>query len=115
MSEPDMADDLGAPLDWRSRLGGGFLPRLISRPTMAAVAAIVTFSGTTPFAILVIVVTVLLSWEWGHLVHGREANAAIAVHVVAASVAAVLAAFVSVGLGLLALPIGAILAMLLSL
>jgi phosphatidate cytidylyltransferase len=48
-------------------------------------------------------------------VHGREANAAIVVHIIAATVAAVLAAFVSVGLGLLALPIGAILAMLLSL
>ena len=55
------------------------------------------------------------SWEWGRLVHGRDADLVIAVHVAAAGVAAVLAAVGFVGLGLLALPIGAILAMLLSL
>ena len=74
-----------------------------------------TFSGTVPFAVLVVAVTVLLSWEWGRLVHGREADLVIAVHVAAAGVAAVLAAVGFVALGLLALPIGAILAMLLSL
>jgi phosphatidate cytidylyltransferase len=49
------------------------------------------------------------------LVHGREADVVIAIHVGSAGAAAVLAAFGYVGLGLLALPIGAILAMLLSL
>jgi phosphatidate cytidylyltransferase len=63
----------------------------------------------------VVAVTVLLSWEWGRLVHGREADLVVAVHVGAAGVAAVLAAVGFVGLGLLALPIGAILALLLSL
>jgi phosphatidate cytidylyltransferase len=53
--------------------------------------------------------------EWGRLVHGSEADIVIAVHVGAVAIAAVLAAFGFVGLGLLALPIGSILAMLLSL
>ncbi len=60
-------------------------------------------------------VTLLLSWEWGRLVHGREGDLLIAVHACAAGGAAVLAAMGFVGLGLLALPIGAILATLLSL
>jgi phosphatidate cytidylyltransferase len=48
-------------------------------------------------------------------VHGREADLVIAVHLGAVGVAGVLAAVGFVGLGLLALPIGAILATLLSL
>jgi phosphatidate cytidylyltransferase len=48
-------------------------------------------------------------------VHGREADVAIAVHAGAVGLAIVLAALNKVGLGLLALPIGAILAMLLTL
>ncbi len=116
MSEPDEAGNgAGAARELQARLGSDFAPRLASGLAMGAVAAIFTFSGMIPFAVLVVVVTMLLSWEWGRLVHGRQADAVIAVHVIAAGAAAVLAAFVSVGLGLLALPIGAILAMLLSL
>ena len=46
-----------------------------------------------PFAVLVVVVAMLLSWEWGRLVHGREGDVVIAVHACAAGGAAVLAAF----------------------
>lgn len=116
MSEDDEArDGAGASADVRARLGTDFMPRLASGLAMGVVAALCTFSGAAPFAVLVVAVTVLLSWEWGRLVHGREADLVIAVHVGAAGAAAVLAAVGFVGLGLLALPIGAILAMLLSL
>jgi phosphatidate cytidylyltransferase len=116
MSEPDEAGRAtDAPLDMRSRLGSDFGPRLGSGLAMAAVAAICTFSGAVPFAVLVVVVTLLLSWEWGRLVHGSDGTVVVAVHMVAAGLAAILAALGYVGLGLLALPIGAILAMLLSL
>jgi phosphatidate cytidylyltransferase len=116
MSEPDEAGRAtDAPLDMRSRLGSDFGPRLVSGLAMAAVAAICTFSGAVPFAVLVVVVTLLLSWEWGRLVHGSEGTVVVAVHMVSAGLAAILAALGYVGLGLLALPIGAILAMLLSL
>jgi phosphatidate cytidylyltransferase len=74
-----------------------------------------TLLGPLPFAGLVILVTLLLSWEWGRLVHGRDGDLLIAVQACAAGGAAVLAALGYVGLGLLALPIGAILATLLSL
>jgi phosphatidate cytidylyltransferase len=96
-------------------LGKDFIPRLLSGLVMAAVAAACVFWGVVPFAVLVVVVTLLLSWEWGRLVHGREGTLVIAVHMAAAGLAAVLAGLGYVGLGLLALPIGAILALLLSL
>jgi phosphatidate cytidylyltransferase len=114
MNEHDDAGD-SEPFDLAQRLGSDFRTRVVSGLGMGAVAALFTFSGATAFSILVVVVALLLSWEWGRLVHGREADVAVAIHVGAAGVAAVLAAFGFVGLGLLALPIGAILAMLLSL
>jgi phosphatidate cytidylyltransferase len=116
MSEHDEAGGgAGAQPDLRARLGDDFAQRLVSGLAMGAVAALCTFLGATPFAVLVVVVTVLLSWEWGRLVHGREGDVVIAVHIVTVAGAAVLAAFEKVGLGLLLLPIGAILATLLTL
>jgi len=115
MSENDDAGDDAEPFDLAARLGSDFGPRVISGLAMGAVAALFIFSGVTAFSVLVVIVALLLSWEWGRLVHGREADVVIAIHVGSAGAAAVLAAFGYVGLGLLALPIGAILAMLLSL
>jgi phosphatidate cytidylyltransferase len=116
MSEHDEAGGGdGAYPHVRARLGDDFAQRLVSGLVMGAVAAVCTFLGTMPFAVLVVAVAMLLSWEWGRLVHGREGDVAIAVHAAAAGGAAVLAAFEKVGLGLLLLPIGAILATLLTL
>ena len=85
MSEDDEArDGVDAPRDARARLGRDFMPRVASGLVMGAVAALCTFTGAMPFACLVVVVTVLLSWEWGRLVHDREADLVIAVHVAAA-------------------------------
>jgi phosphatidate cytidylyltransferase len=108
-------DGAGARPDLRARLGDDFAQRLVSGLAMGAVAALCTFLGAMPFALLVVVVTVLLSWEWGRLIHGREGDMVIGVHAAAAGGAAVLAAFGKVGLGILLLPIGAILATLLTL
>ena len=72
MSEDDEArDGAGAPPDARARLGRDFMPRLASGVAMGAVAALCTFTGALPFAVLVVAVAVLLSWEWARLVHGR--------------------------------------------
>ena len=85
MSEDDEAtDDAGASLDVRERLGGDFVTRLASSLAMGAVAALFTFTGMAAFAVLVVAVTMVLSWEWGRLVHGREADLVIAVHMGAA-------------------------------
>ena len=68
-----------------------------------------------PFAVLVVVVAVLLSWEWGRLVHGRGGRHRAGRPSGCRGAAAVLAAFGFVGLGAAGAAIGAILAMLLSL
>jgi phosphatidate cytidylyltransferase len=117
MSEHEEADsgDAGGRGDLRSRLGEDFPSRVGSGLAMGAVAALCTFLGPALFAALVVAVAMLLSWEWARLVHGRDSDLLMAVHVCAAGGAALLAAFGYVGLGLLALPIGAILATLLSL
>src|SRR5581483_599805 len=116
MSEDDEAKgDAGTSLDVQARLGEDFTTRLLSGLVMGVVAALFTVSGAAAFSVLVVAVTLLLSWEWGRLVHGREADVVVAVHVGTAAVATVLSAVGFVGLGLLALPIGAILALLLSL
>jgi phosphatidate cytidylyltransferase len=96
-------------------LGADFPSRVVSGLAMGAVAAVFTFTGETPFSALVVAAAMLLGWEWGRLVHGRDADLVLAILIGAAGLAGLLAAFGYVGLGLLALPIGAILATLLSL
>src|SRR5262245_47647300 len=111
----DEHDNSGALHGWAERLGEDFPLRLASGLVMGAVAALFTVWGLWPFAILVVLVALAVSWEWGRLVHGREADIVIAVNASAAAVAAVLAAMGYALLGLMALLIGAILATLLSL
>ena len=100
---------------WVARLGEDFAARLLTSLVVGTVAAIFTFSGPTPFAILAVAVALLVSWEWGRLVHGPDAGILVAVQIGTVAVAGLLAASLSPGLGLLALPIGAILATLLTL
>jgi phosphatidate cytidylyltransferase len=114
MSEDDEAGNREPP-SLRSRLGSDFTTRLVSGLAMGAVVALFTFTGPVPFTVLVVAVTVALSWEWGRLVHGGEGDVVIAVQIATVALAAVLAALEKVGLGLVILPIGAILALLLSL
>ena len=97
------------------RLGNDFPLRLTAGLAMGAVALAFTLAGVMPFAVLVVAVALFVSWEWGRLVHGKEAGAVVAVQIVTAFLAGALAAFGLVGLALLTLPIGGILAALLSL
>jgi phosphatidate cytidylyltransferase len=106
--------DLG-PSGTGPALGSDFRLRLVWGFGMAAVAAAFIFAGTISFSVLVVIVALLLSWEWSRLVHGPGADIVLAVHLAAAFAAAVLAAIGYVGLGLLALSIGAILTVVLSL
>jgi phosphatidate cytidylyltransferase len=62
-----------------------------------------------------VAVSLLVSWEWGRLVHAGDAGILVAIEIGTTGAAGLLAAFGYVGLGLLALPIGAILVALLSL
>jgi phosphatidate cytidylyltransferase len=111
----DHEDTDGSAGGWRERLGSDFLARLLSGVAMAAGVALFTLSGPMAFAVMVVAIAELVSWEWARLVHGPELGLLIAVQVASVAVAGLVAAFVSPGLGLLALSIGAILAALLSL
>ena len=116
MSEHDnSAPGNGLQAGWAGRLGNDFRLRLAAGLGMGAVALAFTLAGVMPFAVLVVLVALVVAWEWGRLVHGTEAGAVVAVLIGAAALAGILAAVGLVGLGLLALPIGAILAALLSL
>jgi len=112
-SEP--GGEEGSPRAGLTWLGSDFTTRLASGLVMVALAAATLFAGPAAFNALVFVLALLLSWEWGRLVHGRSADTVIAVHIGATALAVGLAALGFVGLGLLALPIGAIVATLLSL
>lgn len=108
------------PLDARSdgvaeRLGGDFRVRLASGIALAIGVALLTLAGPVPFAVLVAVAALLVSWEWCRMVHGPEYGALLAVLLGTTGLAAFLAAIGYVALGLLVLPIGAILATVLSL
>ena len=89
--------------------------RLAAGLAMGAVALAFTLAGVMPFAVLVLLVALVVCWEWARLVHGAEAGTVAAVLIGTTALAAILAAVGLVGLGLLTLPIGAILAALLSL
>ena len=116
MSEHDnSAPENGLQAGWAGRLGNDFRLRLAAGLGMGVVALAFTLAGVMPFAVLVVLVALVVAWEWGRLVHGTEAGAIVAVLIGAAALAGILAAVGLVGLGLLALPIGAILAALLSL
>ena len=116
MSEHDnSAPGNGLQAGWAGRLGNDFRLRLAAGLGMGVVALAFTLAGVMPFAVLVVLVALVVAWEWGRLVHGTEAGAIVAVLIGAAALAGILAAVGLVGLGLLALPIGAILAALLSL
>lgn len=87
-------------------------PRIISAAVLAAVALWLTYAGPIPFAGLVILITVLMCWEWGRLVRGQNFDFALLVHG-ACSVAACVAAVMGVtALGVVLLLIGAVLVLL---
>jgi phosphatidate cytidylyltransferase len=100
---------------WVARLGGDFAVRLLTGMGVAACVALFILSGPMPFAALVVGASLLVGWEWGRLVHGPDVGILVAAQLGTAAVAGVLAASGFVGLGLLTLPIGAILATFLSL
>jgi len=111
----NFGQDDGAQRSWTARLGSDFPVRLAAGLAMGAVALTFTLAGAMPFAVLVVLAALVVSWEWGRLVHGKDAGIVVAVQIGTAALAGILAAAGFVGLGLLALPIGAILATLLSL
>lgn len=66
--------------------------RILSGLVMAGLALALVWAGVTAFALLILAVGLLMSWEWGHLVRATSADTAILVHAGAVGVATLLAA-----------------------
>ncbi len=66
--------------------------RVASGIVLAGVALAANYAGPLALSALVIVIAVLMCWEWGHLVRGTALDAALLVHGVAVVAAAALAA-----------------------
>jgi phosphatidate cytidylyltransferase len=86
----------------------GLWIRIASALVLAVVAFGLAFAGLLPFAALVLVVALAMSWEWSRLVRGDGFDLTLAVHGLCVAVAVVLAAAGFVALGVAVLLIGTI-------
>jgi phosphatidate cytidylyltransferase len=82
-------------------------PRAMSALVLGCVVLALVYAGSTPFAGLVLVVAILMSWEWGRVVRGAAFDLSFLVHAAAVAVAAMSAANGSPALALAAVVIGA--------
>ncbi len=69
-----------------------FQQRLTSSVVMITVALALVYAGPLPFALLLVGIALLMSWEWGHLVRGTDADTGFIVHATAVTLAIVFAA-----------------------
>jgi phosphatidate cytidylyltransferase len=82
-------------------------PRALSALVLGCVVLALVYGGPTPFAGLVLVVAILMSWEWGRVVRGASFDLSFLVHGAAVAVATVTAAKGSLTLAFAAVVIGA--------
>jgi phosphatidate cytidylyltransferase len=82
--------------------------RLVSGIAFAALAFALTYAGPIPFAVLVLVCAMVISWEWGRLVRGVAFDLGFFVHAGAVAAGIALAAAGYAALGLAALVVAAI-------
>jgi phosphatidate cytidylyltransferase len=66
--------------------------RLLSGTAFAAIAVGLLYAGVWPFAALMLVVTLLMCWEWGHIVRSPGFDTVLGVHAATVVVAVILAA-----------------------
>lgn len=82
--------------------------RIVSGFVLAAIALAFAYAGAKPFAVLVLVVALFLSWEWGRMVRGVATDLGFYVHALAVTVAIALAMAGYAALSLAVLVTGAI-------
>ncbi|MFA6140250.1 MAG: phosphatidate cytidylyltransferase, partial [Hyphomicrobium sp.] len=80
------ADPSGTP--W---LSNNLKLRILSGAVLASVAFLLAFAGPLPFAFLILVCALVISWEWGRLVRGATFDLGFFVHAIAVAAAIVLA------------------------
>ncbi|MEO1206212.1 MAG: phosphatidate cytidylyltransferase [Pseudomonadota bacterium] len=105
MSDQSLSSYLSAR--WSSKSFKDLRPRVLSGITMLAGSLFFLFIGAIPFAILVFVVSLVMSWEWGRLVRGHSADRSYLVHATAVATAILLAITGQHQLAILAIALGA--------
>jgi phosphatidate cytidylyltransferase len=93
----------------RSELG----KRLVSGIVFAGFAIGLAWAGHNPFALLVLIVAVVMSWEWTRVVRDTDLDLTLIVHAAAVAASTILAALGYAALGLATLIIGTITVLLL--
>jgi phosphatidate cytidylyltransferase len=89
-------------------LSANLKSRIVSGAVLAAVAFGLAYAGPGSFALLVLVVALFVSWEWGRMVRGVSADLAFAIHAVAVAAAIGLTAVGYAALGVAVLVTAAI-------
>ncbi len=82
--------------------------RLLSGAVLASVAFLLALAGPLPFALLILVCALVISWEWGRLVRGATFDLGFFVHAIAVAAAIILAGAGYAALAVAVLAIAAI-------
>jgi phosphatidate cytidylyltransferase len=85
--------------------------RLVPGVVLAAVTGILTWAGLIPFAALMLVIGLLMCWEWARVVRNGELDITLLVHATSTALAVGLAAAGLAALGLAAVVGGAMIAL----
>lgn len=83
--------------------------RLVSALALGLVTLAALFAGTIAFAVIVLIVSVVMSWEWGRIVRSGDWDLPLLVHALAVALAAVLAMLGLAAMAVAVLLVGTIL------
>ncbi|MEQ1713884.1 MAG: phosphatidate cytidylyltransferase, partial [Hyphomicrobium sp.] len=105
-----MTDDAPAGLATTAKPGNwrDLKPRILAGIALAAVAFLLLALGPQPFAVLVLAVTLAMSWEWGRMVRNTSLDMPFAVQAIATTIAVMLSVMGMPALGLAVVVIGTI-------
>ena len=89
--------------------------RVVSGVVMVLVSSVLVYSGPVATALMVLVVALVMTWEWGHLIRTTSADAAFWVHAASVVGAIGLVSCSHSALALIAVLVGTVLVLLLTL
>ena len=89
-------------------LSGNLRSRIISGAILAGLAYAIAWTGPGAFALLILAIAVVLSWEWGRMVRGVSTDLAFYVHAACLAVAIALTVFGYAALSLAVIVTGSI-------
>lgn len=103
--ESDSSAQLRSPSDLAKRIVYGGL--------LAAIAFGLLWAGALPFALLILIISLVMAWEWGRVVRGTDQDITMLVHGIGVTVAIALASVGYAALGAAVIVIAAIIVALL--